>query len=988
MALQKQNVTIPVNSSIDTKRDPFLTDAEAFLTQENVRFYKTGAVVKRNGFTALGSVTGATRLVSDNQQLFALGSAGPNVCQSYLNGWSKLATNFDYRSVNAAQIKSLEFFGGEESSNGSYNDFFNGYHAVAADKLITAGGGSGSPPDIYVFDGTTYRAASPDLSIPTITGDNIIVSKCAWLSDGVDQRLLVASILNNGASFSLSVVILNRELTSQVFSNTYALAASAGDSFGIVTNTARTAAYIGVRTNTSSISLYQFGFNGFTSVNVITTANPIDVVWDLAINGTELCFLAQISTGEYPLLTRTNLTGTITASVVGDNTSMSLGTIRSVKNAAIWADDTGYCFAYSIQVQTTYEYIAGIFTLNGTTIGQRGRDYNVFTTGRGQSTSSRTVIPARNIPFNSTTGNKTFEFATIGVMWVEHTGAGIYYVSAALYDRSLDGLLRTTVTNFVNTSGSKYVFTAIEAAAIATNPISGGASETGRAILLEVDFANSDAQYGNAVNLADTLVHMDGQPSFLDGSRQIPINFHMRPYITTTVTNSGGSLAAGTFIVAVAQQIIDTQGNRVDGPLSNQVSTTTSGGSSQITIKIPVSKWMRDGIMRIYCTRLNDSILRLENTIVVDGTTPYLSYTITFQPSADAPPAYTTGGVLEHSPPPPSSQACIFQDRIFCVPQDDFDKIYYSNKYIQGEIPSFSQNLFIQAASTSPRFRDKVVACQGMGDKLYIFRENSIYWISGDGANLLGEQATFTEPEILSQDIGCIEPKSVILTPVGIMFKSKKGIYIITGGLSVEYIGAAVEASNSLVITDSVLISDRNIVQFITFSKILTYDYLAQRWSDDTIAGVSSVALWKNKIVALKAIVNEIGYESSVFSDTFGVIPFNIQMRVVTGWLKMSGIQDFARAYRLLILGRYESAHSLTVKVYYDYDESKVETFNITPSAMTAYQFKLHLRQQKCQSLKIEIFDTGTGESAEWTGLTIEAGLKNGSAKIATTRQY
>ena len=111
-------------------------------------------------------------------------------------------------------------------------------------------------------------------------------------------------------------------------------------------------------------------------------------------------------------------------------------------------------------------------------------------------------------------------------------------------------------------------------------------------------------------------------------------------------------------------------------------------------------------------------------------------------------------------------------------------------------------------------------------------------------------------------------------------------------------------------------------------------------------------------------------------------------MKVGTGWMKLSGIQDFGRVWRVLILGRYWTDHTLTAKVYYDYDTSYVETYTITPNPLNGiYQFNIHLARQKCEAMKIEIYDTGTGQSMDLTGITLQVGVKKGVAKIPATRK-
>jgi len=51
-----------------------------------------------------------------------------------------------------------------------------------------------------------------------------------------------------------------------------------------------------------------------------------------------------------------------------------------------------------------------------------------------------------------------------------------------------------------------------------------------------------------------------------------------------------------------------------------------------------------------------------------------------------------------------------------------------------------------------------------------------------------------TEPSLIPTDTGTINPRSIVLTPMGIMYQSEKGIYLLDRSLQVSYIGADVEA--------------------------------------------------------------------------------------------------------------------------------------------------------------------------------------------------
>lgn len=62
--------------------------------------------------------------------------------------------------------------------------------------------------------------------------------------------------------------------------------------------------------------------------------------------------------------------------------------------------------------------------------------------------------------------------------------------------------------------------------------------------------------------------------------------------------------------------------------------------------------------------------------------------------------------------------------------------------------------------------------------------------------------------------------------PLGIMYKSNKGIYLLNRSLQVDYIGSPVEDYNSQNITSADLIQDKNRRRFLTSSGVtLVYDY-------------------------------------------------------------------------------------------------------------------------------------------------------------------
>ena len=100
-----------------------------------------------------------------------------------------------------------------------------------------------------------------------------------------------------------------------------------------------------------------------------------------------------------------------------------------------------------------------------------------------------------------------------------------------------------------------------------------------------------------------------------------------------------------------------------------------------------------------------------------------------------------------------------------------------------------------------------------VGNSLAVFRERQIYVIAGAGPDNTGAGGTFQEPEVISDEIGCVEPRSIVRIPAGVMFQSAKGIYLLASNYSLAYVGADVEAYNAETITAAVALTDRHEVR-------------------------------------------------------------------------------------------------------------------------------------------------------------------------------
>lgn len=432
--------------------------------------------------------------------------------------------------------------------------------------------------------------------------------------------------------------------------------------------------------------------------------------------------------------------------------------------------------------------------------------------------------------------------------------------------------------------------------------------------------------------LGDNLHITGGFLSMYDGSNLVEHNFHLFPENITAGTNSasGGNMSDGIFQYAVVYAWTDNQGNlhRSAPSIPLQVTTSAGGTSQTQEIIIPTLRLTEKTNVVIEVYRTEDQgtvfykITDTSNPTFNDPTVDSITYTDTKADSAilSGELLYTTGGILENAPGPSAKLITTFKDRIVLAGLEDPNLIAYSKLRSDNQPVEFSDFLTIRVDPSG----GPITALGVMDDKLIIFKRFKIFYIAGDGPTNAGTQNTFTDPQEITSDVGCIAANSVVSYPGGLMFKSDKGIYSLTRGLSTNYIGARVEEFNPLTVTSAVLVSNTNQVRFTHSDGVcLVYDYLMNLWSSFTRYEALDSQIINDEYIFLSTIGNVNREVIGQFTDNG--LPIN--MRLETDWISPAGVQNFMRLYRMLLLGEYHSPHKLDFKLAYNFiDAWKFET--------------------------------------------------------------
>jgi hypothetical protein len=471
-------------------------------------------------------------------------------------------------------------------------------------------------------------------------------------------------------------------------------------------------------------------------------------------------------------------------------------------------------------------------------------------------------------------------------------------------------------------------------------------------------------------------------------------------------TTSGRVIAFTSSTITIDQNFLTT------APGVVIASTTTSSNTLSLpTLRLTAKNNARSPVT-IVVYRTQDlgqtpyQVSSISSPIFNDPSVDTVSFVDTTSDSViiGNPILYTFGGEIENISLPATSVLIPYKNRMIALPSESDTSFWYSKESPPG-VPiefndGFVQNVVQQGGG--------LTGGAELDDKLILFKRQNILATAFAGPLNTGAQNDVAQPELIPTDSGCDNPRSIVLTPVGLMFQSLKGIYLLDRSLSVSYVGAAVEKYNDQKITSAILVSNTNLVIFTLENGLaLTYDYLIKQWGEfSNIAAVDAVLFErKHTFFTRFGVANQ--ETPGLNTDNGALVP----LKLTTAWISLAGLQGFQRIYHVLLLGEYKSPHTLRVQVAYDFNPTVVQDELIDATAVCAtpnygddaeygdttpyggefplYQWRINFIRQKCQSIRLTIQDvqsTNIGEGFNISGMTLTAGLKKGTNKLPATR--
>jgi len=1050
--LQKQNVSLTLGKGLDTKTDPKQVIAGSLLELKNGRFRTPMRLEKRYGYLKRnqaieggGTLSSARALASfksellqftetdlysyaesnqrwtaQGQEISLITSLKPVVRNTYIQTTPEIAYHSSGLSVSTW----------EDSRGGSYYSVVDTVtnQIIVEDTLLAADYKRPKPMTngqyivIFAVDSTNnnivYAALSTLDPSAALSFDDYVTDVPSASSEQnydvckISNRLFVA--YNSSAATTIGLRSIDQLLN---LSNTRSVGSSGASVSINVCGDSSDNVWVGYYNGTAvSVLIRDFDLSA-TAVLAPTVLETVANILGLTgkVTGTTgTYYYQQSASNSYDNLIRTN---TMTLTGTAGTAAVFIRSVGLFSKQFSFGSKTYMLAAYQSTLQSTYFLIdtdakivakvlygnaGGLLANNlfGTTqlsevssisddsVTMAIMQKNLVETLSG-AVYTQTGISALTIEFNTLNSFLRAEAANNlhisggylsmydGVSVVEHN-FHLYPENVAVAAGTFTGNVtngQPTVTNIPTTSGLK------------VGMVITGTGVAGLSIL-SIDSA--------------TQITMSGNGSATNAN------------VTLTIT---GAVADGTYQYFVVEEWMDNYGNMHQSSPSPAVTFVVSGGPKANRVAIPTLRLTSKQSPRaaVNFALYRQSVAQPTPYRVFASTVPSLNSTTTdfiyiYDTLADASISgnqllYTYGGVIENVAAPAPALVFNYKNRVIVVPSENRTSFQYSKANLEGQpiafTDSFTQNI-------DPTGGDISAGIQ-MDDKMLLFKESYVMYTTGDGPTDTGQANDFAPAQIITSDTGCSNPRSLVFMPLGVMFKSPKGIYMITRGLQVQYIGAPVERYNDLTITSAILVPKVNEVRFLTLEgPTLVYDYFMDQWgTDEEIAGVDAT-VYQNTFTYATAdgIVNK--ETPGTFTDNGQFIPLGL----TTGWLSGAGLQAYQRVFDMYLLGEYKSPHQLKVTFAYDFNPNPFQFTYVQAGVLLdvppygeeyvygaepvyggvypTYEFEFSLVKQKCSAIQISIEDIQTenfGEGYNISALGFQAGAKSGMNKLKASRQ-
>lgn len=938
-------------NGIDTKTDDFVLQPGTLVDLKNMWMNRTGKLEPRYGFDSTGGTESTALAVADwygDPLRFNERSAQITTT----SGFKATAAGF-----LAGRIETYDV-GGEIDNIGAARDFS---YAESADygvmcKLTRDYTASGNPPvaEVQFVDLESrkvfyyYRFVATRAAVVTTDTGVALVRKSG-------TTIYVDHFVGFTGAGVPDIVISNATFISGVTVNNFDVAYLGNNYIGMVYTTTDTR-FGTFRVDTSAAASAQISALVATHVSICKESAGVAIAF---------CWYDINYSCAFTPCTAPNTIGTTTTVVNYGGLSYSPSNITCHSKVTPGATYREFCLDWDYNAPAAGTYTSSF-------AGPNRLEHRTFTDTTLTSTES--IFGARIASRSFEYQGRPHIFASSEEITIDQTNNIMCLVAlnySADYRRQND--------IFFSSRSSKSFTDAIMSEVIVDDdeilvalPYSGNARSQCRLVKRTIDDVRPTFQYWNGVLLHNVTPHL----SWFDGRESRPVGFPGWPIIKA-ITTGAGSLT-GTYGYTAIWEKVDVFGNVWRSAPAVVKSVALSSNQVLISFWVPpfFDTVLDEYKLIIYRTTANGGIyyeLRSTDAYDTNG-----FFTITDNASdasiSSNPLLYTDGGILENVAPPAAKAFCVSKDRVFVVSSED-NNLFASKARVNGEGVNF--NDAFQISVNGPRGLECVGA---MDEKVLAFGDTYTYLVYGSGPDELGNGQF--EQQLIADDIGCIEPRSIMLGDAGLYFLSKKGLWLYGRDMASNPIGIPVDLYKSETIVGNANPPDRLLhLWYCASGTILVWDEYHKMWSRFVTSALKSGCVVDGKLVALISSGAVYRENSSSYLDA----SVGYACEINTGWMSLAGIQGFQKIRKISVLGESQASDfNLTTSLRYDFIDIDVDTYVVSNATVKttgyAYQWEIKPDVQKCESIKLKMSFTTSSFGAAIVGLAVEAGQLPGVA--------
>jgi hypothetical protein len=1053
--LQKQSLSLPFGNGLDTKTDSKQVPLGKLLTLQNGTFINVNRINKRNGSSLLATASAGAGISAYLNELLAFDGRNVNsysASQAAVNSKGSLVsmevTNRAVISNPYAQTSQdgcyhtagFKAFCWEDSRGGTRYTILdaNTNQPLIADSVLDA---SGATPRVFALGnyiifiyykapGLFYRAVQ--ISTPTTIGSavqinsNVVAANPKWDGQVVGARLFLSY---NSTVTAVTTQYINSFLTISSALDKATEVATGGVTVWGDANQNIWVAYYNGTTVKGFVLNYDLSSTVVAPYSIEIIANVVNLTGIIVSepdsnNGTSTLLYQISATNTYDHNIRKVSLVRATSAVTPGTISVFMRSVGLAFKMFTYNTDTYVGLAYESSLQPSY-FLANT---SGTIVARiasqvgGGLTKKVILPGVWQIATGQYLVGL--LQKDSLDVQSGVVLTNSGVVDAEFnfTGSNVFIRADMSLNLHISGGYLSMYDGVSVVEHGFHVFP--EQAAAPTLAVTGGGIPAGtyQYCFVYEWTDNKGNIHRSAPSVPQTVIQQTGTPvnftatTTLNSNQLTSVSSISGLIVGQKITGAG--IPANTYIQVINSSTVITMSNLATaGGAGVAISTSDT---SKATFSIPTLRLTSkrqsfsraDASIAVYRTQNNGTVFYKVSSIssptINDPTADTVSFidTATDQYLNGNQFLYTTGGVLENVSAPACSVVTTYKNRLALIPSENKLSFWLSKETIPGTPVEFSD--FIVKPIDG---RDgELTGLAQMDEKLILFKTNTSWVTGGQGPTNTGTQDDIPTPELITTDAGCTNQRSIVITPVGLMRQTAKGIYLLDRSLQDNYIGAPVEAFNNLTITSAQLIPNTNQVRFTTsVGTTLVYDYLFNQWSTFTGQNIADSTIFQNKFTYISTAGAVCQDQSDLFTDCGAFIPLKLK----TGWISFAGLQGFQRIYQAIFLGEYKSSHSFIVRVAYDFNPNFVQEVTIDAGSLlgtTTYgedspygsgtpyggefpleQFRVFMEKQKCQAIQFEIEEVQTptyGEGLSISAINFLFGVKSGTFKVNPSRSF